>query len=105
MEPKTEMLKASLELEVATVEQQVLQEELKSSGFISGNNNDDDASRPSKQGTSKSKVLYDSVNLTPVRMSDPETDRKELVPKLSVLKTLDQGIKSATDKANQSFEF
>ena len=63
------MLEALHELEAVMVERQVLQEELENCGFIS--NDDEDASRPPKQGTPKSKILCDTINLTPVRKSDP----------------------------------
>ena len=88
------------------IERQVFQEELENGGFIS--DDDEDASRPPNQGTPKSKVLCDTINLTPIRKSDPvlnPIEEQRAVPKLSLPKTLDQGTKTATVTANQTSEF
>ena len=109
LQHEIEMLEASHELKAATVKRQILQEELENGGFISGDGNDEDASRLLKQGTPKSKISYDTLNLTPVRMSDPVVlkpkEQHRTVPKLSILKTLVQGTKTTTVKVNQSSEF
>ena len=107
LEHEAEMLEASHELEAATIERQVLQEELENGGFLS--DDDEDASRPPKQGTPKIKVLCDTINLTPITNSDPVVsnpkEEQRAVPKLSVPKTSDQGTKTASANANQSSEF
>ena len=106
---ETEMLEDLHELQAATVERQVLPEKLENGGFSSGGDDNEDALRPPKQGTPKSKVLCDTINLTPIRKSDPvisyPKEEQKAVPKLSIPKPFDQGTKIATVKAKQSSEF